>query len=351
VALATGPALLDLATGGTTPLLKGPLEPERPLNRCNDGKCGPDGRLYFGTMHGPSVEARPTTGSLYVLDHDGSVRLLVGGVTISNGIAWSPDGRTMYFIDTPTRRVDAFDFDGAAGAVSNRRVAFTIPEGEGNPDGCATDSAGNVWVAMWGGSSVLAFSPSGAIVARVQLPTTQVSSVAFGGPSLTDLYITTAKEFLDADARAAQPLAGHVFTVRDCGFTGTRSHAYAHAPTAPAAARRIGMVTELREECAEEYARVHADGFPGVRDLLATYGLRNFNIYTARLGGKLYEFAHHEYVGSDFSADMAALEAEPRNAVWHKLCDPMQVHPCPEGGGSVSGGSAWHVMAPVFFNA
>ena len=106
------------------------------------GAGGPDGRFYFGTMHSPSVSPRPPTGSLYVLDHDGSIRTLISGVTISNGLAWDKEGKTMYYIDTPTGAVQAFDFDAAKGAISNGRIAFRIPEGTGHPDGCTIDADG-----------------------------------------------------------------------------------------------------------------------------------------------------------------------------------------------------------------
>ena len=140
VALQDGPFALDYATGALARLGRPLGEP--PTNRCNDGKCGPDGRLYFGTMHSPSVSPRPPTGSLYVLDTDGTIRTLLSSVTISNGLAWSLDTKTLFFIDTPMGCVQAFDFDGEKGAISNGRVAFTIPEGTGHPDGCTMDAEG-----------------------------------------------------------------------------------------------------------------------------------------------------------------------------------------------------------------
>ena len=225
VALETGPAALDYDTGALTPLTA-PLE-QPPTNRCNDGKAGPDGRFYFGTMHSPSVADRPPVGKLYVLDTDGSLRVLLTDVRISNGIAWSLDGATMYYIDTPSHEVAALDFDAAKGAVANRRTAFKIPTGTGAPDGCTMDAEGKLWVAQWGGSRVVRYDPAtGAVLAVVRLPTAHVSSVAFGGPDLDEIYITTAKEYMDDATRAAQPAAGHVFVVRRSGFKGVPACAF-----------------------------------------------------------------------------------------------------------------------------
>jgi sugar lactone lactonase YvrE len=230
VALKDGPAVLDYTTGAVTPVGP-PLEHHVttcPLNRCNDGKAGPDGRFYFGTMHSPSVDPRPRDGKLYVLDHDlAPPRVLLEAVTISNGIAWAPDGRTMYYIDTPTMEVAAFDFDADKGAISNRRVAFRVPPGTGSPDGCTMDAEGKLWVAQWGGSRVVRYDPAtGDVLATVRLPTAHVSSVAFGGPDLDEIYITTAKEFMDEAQRAREPLAGHVFVVRNSGFRGLPACAF-----------------------------------------------------------------------------------------------------------------------------
>lgn len=217
VALRDGFARVDVASGAVAHI----ANPDGvPTNRWNDGKCSPEGRFWAGTMGAPGL-VEPGVGGLYVLDADGRARKAFGGVTISNGLAWTADGATMYYIDTVTGRVDALDYDAAAGTVANRRAAFSIPEGTGHPDGCCIDSAGNLWVAQWGGSRVVAYAPAtGAIVARVDVPAAHVSSVTFGGAGLGDLYITTAKEHLSAEERAAQPLAGHCFIVRACGFTG-----------------------------------------------------------------------------------------------------------------------------------
>jgi sugar lactone lactonase YvrE len=223
VALKNGVHAVDLASGAVTFL----VDPDGvPTNRWNDGKAAPDGRFWAGTMGEPG-KVEPNVGSLYVIDADLSARKALGDVTISNGLAWDTARNTMYYIDTPKECVFAFDYDFKAGAISNQRVAFRIPPGTGHPDGCCIDSDGNLWVAQWGGSRVVAYRPAdGAIVAEVRLPAAHVSSCAFVGPSLGDLYITTAKEHLSPEERAAQPHAGDSFIVRGTGFTGVPSCAF-----------------------------------------------------------------------------------------------------------------------------
>jgi len=225
VALADGFARVELATGAVAAI----ANPDGvPTNRWNDGKCSPEGRFWAGTMGAPG-RVEPGVGGLYVLDaRGGGARRALGGVTISNGLAWAAGGATMFYIDTVLDRVDAFDYDAAAGALSNRRAAFAIPPGTGHPDGCCMDAAGHLWVAQWGGARVVAYDPrDGRVVAEVRLPAAHVSSVTFGGPTLGDLYITTAKEHLSPAERAAQPLAGCCFIVRGCGFTGVPAGVYA----------------------------------------------------------------------------------------------------------------------------
>ncbi|HTW98020.1 MAG TPA: SMP-30/gluconolactonase/LRE family protein [Acidimicrobiales bacterium] len=193
--------------------------------RFNDGKVDPQGRFVAGTMHARESDAR---GVLYMLSGDGSVVPLVEGVTISNGLAWSRDGRTMYYIDTPAQTVDAFDVDPSSGSVSNRRVVAEIAvAGSGGPDGMAIDDEGLLWVAVWGGYRVDRVDPaSGRLVASVSVPTRQVSSVAFGGASLDQLYITTARTSLDEATLAAEPHAGDVFVVEP-GVSGPPAQRFA----------------------------------------------------------------------------------------------------------------------------
>jgi sugar lactone lactonase YvrE len=179
--------------------------------RFNDGACDPAGRLWAGTM---AWDFAPGAGSLYRLDAQLHLERVLERVTISNGLAWSPDGRTMYYVDTPTLRVDAFDFDVGSGHIANRRPAVSIPAGGGRPDGICVDAEGAIWVALWPGWAVHRYLPDGRLDAVLPLPVAQVSSCVFGGPSLDTLFITSAWTGLSADERAEQPLAGSLFVAR-----------------------------------------------------------------------------------------------------------------------------------------
>lgn len=201
----------------------GDPEANLPGNRFNDGKCDPRGRLWAGTM---SIEEKPGQGTLYSLEPAGDIRRRLGGVTVSNGIVWTADESTMYFIDSPTRRIDAFDYDGASGDLTNRRCVIEVPAELGFPDGMAIDAAGMLWVGMWGGWHVVTFDPrTGREVSRLRLPTANVTACAFGGPDLQDLYITTARVGLSPDELRGQPRAGDLFRVRT-EATGVRSTVY-----------------------------------------------------------------------------------------------------------------------------
>jgi sugar lactone lactonase YvrE len=209
LALRDGFALLDLQTGVVTPLHD--PEPNLHGNRFNDGKCDPQGRFWAGTM---DCEEKEGLGSLYRLDPDHTCHRTVDGIICSNGLGWSPDGRTMYYTDTWTHRIDAFDFDPATGEIANRRVFTEVPPGEGGPDGLAVDAEGGVWSARWDGWSVVRHAPDGTVDAVIEVPVPRPTSCAFGGPDLRDLYITSASVGLDQAALAAAPLSGSVFRVR-----------------------------------------------------------------------------------------------------------------------------------------
>jgi sugar lactone lactonase YvrE len=188
-----------------------PVEADNPDTRMNDGGVDPAGRFWAGTM----IDGTAGAGTLYRLEPDGDVRPTVTGVSISNGIGWSPDGRTMYYIDTPTGGVDAFDFDVATGAATGRRRVIDLSTSDvGSPDRLAVDAEGFVWVATWGSAAVRRFAPDGVPDAVVTLPVTAVSSCAFGGADLGDLYVTTATYGLTPDERRAQPSAGGLFRCR-----------------------------------------------------------------------------------------------------------------------------------------
>jgi len=162
-----------------------------PRMRVNDGTCDRHGRFWAGTM--AYDEAAPAgLGKLYRLDPDLSVRTMVDGVSISNGIDWSPDDRLMYYIDSPTRRVNVFDFDLDDGAITNRRTLIHVDASVGFPDGMTVDANGDLWVAVWGGSRVVHYAPDGSERGMVRFPVSQTSSCAFGGADRRDLYVTSA---------------------------------------------------------------------------------------------------------------------------------------------------------------
>lgn len=179
---------------------------ERPVPGCrgNDAAVGPDGALWAGTMR---YDEAPGGGRLLRVRPDGETTTVLDDVTISNGIAWSPDERLMYYVDTPTRRIDVFDFDPGKGAT--RRRAFAAVPGE--PDGLTVDADGRLWVALWGGGRVLCYTPSGRLDRTVEAPAAQTTACAFGGPDLRDLYITTAAEGAPEDDLHA----GSLFVVPD----------------------------------------------------------------------------------------------------------------------------------------
>jgi sugar lactone lactonase YvrE len=193
------------------PELIAPIEAEHPGTRMNDGEIDPQGRFWAGTM---GWEAEEGAGALYRLDPNGSVQRMVDGVTISNGLGWSPDGATMYYVDTPTMRVDMFDFDPVSGDIANRREFVTIRHGGGRPDGLTVDSEGAVWVATWPGYGVHRYLPDGTLDAVIPLPVSNVSSIELGGPDLCDAFITTAWELLSEAEHEQQPLAGSLFHTR-----------------------------------------------------------------------------------------------------------------------------------------
>lgn len=189
-------------------------DPEDDLtgNRFNDGKCDPAGRFWAGTMH---IDEKEPTGSLYVLHTDLTVKKMLEDITISNGLAWSSDYKTMYYIDSPTKQVAAFDYDLQSGLISNKRTVVTIPEGEGIPDGMTIDAEGNLWVAQWGGYKVSKWNPTtGKRLAEVDIPAKQVTSCVFGGEELNELYITSATTGLDEGELSAYPHSGGVFRVK-----------------------------------------------------------------------------------------------------------------------------------------
>jgi len=193
-----------------------------PAIRLNEGGCDPAGRFFIGSM---AYEQTSGAAAVYRLDPDGSTRTVLAGVTISNGLQWSPDGALAYYIDTPTRRVDVFDVDPADGSLHDRRPFVRLDDDvTGDPDGMTIDAEGGLWVALWGGGAVQRFDASGALTEVVDVPgVTHTSAAAFGGPDLDTLYITSSRQHLADDA---EPEAGAVFAARP-GVRGTVLPAYA----------------------------------------------------------------------------------------------------------------------------
>jgi sugar lactone lactonase YvrE len=212
---ADGRLVLALADGfcltgadGEGPQRIGALEVDPVVCRFNDGEVDPWGRFVAGTVE---REEKLAIGALYALSPDGSVTSLLDGLTVSNGLAWSEDRGTLYFTDSPTHRVDTFRLEADGLVLADRREFVAVHGCE--PDGIALDADGCLWVACWGGGQVRRFTPDGRLDTVVELPTEQVTSVAFGGPGLEDLYVTTARVGLSDAALAAQPHAGDVFVV------------------------------------------------------------------------------------------------------------------------------------------
>ncbi len=204
-----GVATFYLESGQTTPKLDFPGN--SPDLRFNDGKCDPAGRFWVGTMH---RQAREGAGTLYRIDPDFSIRPMLDNLTIPNGICWSADAGRMFFIDSATRAIAAFDFDNATGAVSNRSIAAKVPDGWGYPDGMTIDAEGKLWVAHWDGGCVGRYDPeSGQAMQRINLPAPKVTSCWFGGEDLATLFVTTALGSQDGGWADTEqfPLSGAVF--------------------------------------------------------------------------------------------------------------------------------------------
>lgn len=203
--------------------LRTPVEAGDHGTRMNDGKPDPAGSFWAGTM---ALDFAAGRGMLYRLAPDWTATPMLAGLTISNGMDWTADGRTLYFIDSPTGRVDRFAFDPGRGTIADRAPAFGIPSGMGDPDGMTLDAEGFAWVALWGGWAVGRFAPDGRLDTIVDVPAEQVSCPTFGGPNLDRLFITTARGGLEASALARQPYAGGVF-VCEPGVRGREANRFA----------------------------------------------------------------------------------------------------------------------------
>jgi sugar lactone lactonase YvrE len=214
--LAAGQGFLFVEESGNVLELAQP-EAGRTDLRMNDGACDPQGRFWAGTM---AYDESPGAGSLYRLELDGSCTTVLTGLTISNGIGWSPDGQTMYLNDSGTGHVDAFRFEAPTGAISDRRTLVRVEQSDVVPDGLTVDDEGGIWVALWGGGAIDRYAPDGSLLLSVRLPVERPTSCAFGGPDRSTLFVTTAREGLDDAAVARQPEAGQVFGIVGLGVRG-----------------------------------------------------------------------------------------------------------------------------------
>lgn len=186
--------------------------------RMNEGGCDPDGRFWCGSM---AYDQAAGAAALYRLDPDGSVHRVLDGLTVSNGLEWSPDGTLAYYDDTATHRTDVFDYDPATGLTGRR--PFVRFGDDGNPDGLTVDAEGGVWIALYGGGAVHRYDADGRLDAIVEVPTARVTACTFGGPGLTELFITTSRQDLGP---GDDPLAGSLFHV-DARVAGLRVRAFA----------------------------------------------------------------------------------------------------------------------------
>ena len=211
VALRSGVHYFDFATGAFEFIVH--PEPDAPHNRLNDGKVAPDGRFWVGSMD--DTPDRKPRAALYRIDWDGTATRMVDGLVVSNGLAWSPDGRTMYHSDSRQKFVTAYDYDLATGDISNRRVLATPQEEEGRPDGAAADARGRYWSAGVSAGCLNCFAPDGTIERRLMLPVPAPTMPCFGGKELKTLYVTS----LGTD-RTGTRVEGTVIRL-DAGVAGT----------------------------------------------------------------------------------------------------------------------------------
>jgi sugar lactone lactonase YvrE len=204
-------------------MISGPSFEGKPL-RFNDGKCDPNGTFWLGTVDTKNYS--DPIAKLYKIEKDKTFTVELEGVTISNGICWSPDGTKMYYIDSPTRSVVAYNFDLKTGKKSNPQTVIHTPENLGTPDGSTIDAEGMIWIAQWGGACVTRWNPkTGEMIAKVDVPAKNVTSVAFGGKNLDILYITTAQIAMSHDEEKQYPEAGHIFYVSP-GVKGVKAYIF-----------------------------------------------------------------------------------------------------------------------------
>lgn len=207
---------IELGTKKLT--LIGNPEKTFPNNRFNDGKCDPEGRFWTGTMSMEGDEGKqdlPAESSLYFVNQDLIIRKKIHKIKIANGLAWDINKNLMYFIDTPSMEVTVFDYDKKSGDIENRRMAIQFPKGVGVPDGMTIDEKGMLWIAHFGGSRISRWNPgSGKMLEEYLFPVSNITSCAFGGKNLNELYITTVRAGLSANQLKQQPFAGGLFRLK-----------------------------------------------------------------------------------------------------------------------------------------
>lgn len=210
IALEDGIYILNTSSGNIT--LLSDVEAEMTYNRFNDGKCDPNGNLWIGSMHFDQSEPK---ANLYKVNQKGEAEKMLDSVTISNGIVWTKDKSIMYYIDTPTGHIRAFDFDNETSTISNERIAVVIPESLGFGDGMTIDEEDKLWVGLWNGNAVVRFDPlTGSLLEKIEVPAHNVTSCSFGGENFDTLYITTSSLDMNEEEIKKYPLAGSLFEVQ-----------------------------------------------------------------------------------------------------------------------------------------
>lgn len=218
VATQDGIELLDFQDAKLRPFCN--PEEGRPENRLNDAKIGPAGSIWVGSMR---MDAAKPTGGLYRVDKSGGFTQKESGISVSNGLAWSPDNGSFYFVDTVPGLIFVYDSVPGTGAISNRRVFAQIPSEDGRPDGITVDSEGGVWVALWDGWSIRRYAPNGKIDFSIEMPVPRPTSLCFGGKDNATLFVTSARTRLPVSTLSEAPLSGGIFAAQP-GFTGLPSN-------------------------------------------------------------------------------------------------------------------------------
>ena len=224
IALENGVHKIDIQTGKSN--LFTDMKSELLGSRLNDGKCDPSGRFWVGSMH---LKQETAKANLYTITSENILQKKIDSVTISNGIVWTSDKKTMYYIDTPTSTIKEFDYNNETGEISNGKIAVKIPIKFGFPDGMTIDEENMLWVGMWNGNAVIRFNPkTGKVISKIEVPAHNITSCAFGGENLETLYITSARIDMTEEELIKYPLAGSLFSINP-GVKGVKSNFYKHS--------------------------------------------------------------------------------------------------------------------------